>query len=65
MTQVLSLISAVQLGQGAIMEDIDPTPHEFRATQGATSEAPVEAEKPIDSQDDKPLSSPTQESISI
>lgn len=61
MTQTLSIIALAQLGPGAVLEDSDPTPQEFRATQGAKSAAPVEAETPIDSKDDKSLSLSTQE----
>ena len=61
MTRTLSMISLAQLGPGAILEDINPTPQEFRVTQGAKSAAPVKAETPIDSKDDKSLPLSTQE----
>jgi len=52
MTQILSMMTRAVLGQGAILEDIDPTPIQHREVQGAKSTAPVEAETPINSQDD-------------
>ena len=55
MTQELSLMTKIILGPGAIMEDANPTPTEFRGMLGAKSAAPVEVETPIDSQDDNNL----------
>ena len=58
MTQKLSFITKALLGPGAVMEDENPTPMEFRV-KGAKSAAPVEAETPIDSQADNQLSPTT------
>ena len=52
MTQYLSMMTRAVMGQGAILEDIDPTPLQQRLVQGAKSTAPVEVETLINSQDD-------------